>query len=89
MAPVVGGKVIDLPNVISVNALPMCINPRLSPQDLDRWPHLKGVDLHTLDETEVWLMIGVDVPNAFRSLEERRGSPGEPYTVKTMLAGLY
>ena len=53
--------------------------------DLDRWPHLKGVDLHTLDETEVWLMIGVDVPNAFWSLEERRGSPGEPYAVKTML----
>ena len=30
-------------------------------------------------------MIGVDVPNAFWLLEERRGSPGEPYAVKTML----
>ena len=72
MAPVVDGKFIELPNVISVNALPMCRNLRLSPQNLDRWPHLKGVDLHALDETEVWLMIGVDVPNAFWSLEERR-----------------
>jgi len=40
---------------------------------------------HTLDETEVWLMIGVDVPNALWSLEERRASAGEPYAVKTML----
>ena len=30
-------------------------------------------------------MVGVDVPNAFWSLEERRASPGEPYAVKTML----
>jgi len=85
VAPVVDGKFIDLPNVISVKALPMCRNPRLSPQDLDRWPHLRGVDLHTLDETEVWIINGVDVPNACWSLEERRGSPGEPCTVKTML----
>ena len=77
-------KFIDLPNVITVNALPMCRNPRLSPQDLERWPHLKGVDLHALYETEVWLVVGVDVPNAFWSLEER-GGPGEPYAVKTML----
>jgi len=44
VAHVVDRKFIDLPIVISVNALPMCRNPRLSPQDLDRWPHLKGVD---------------------------------------------
>jgi len=33
VAPVVEDKFIDLPNVITVNALPMRRNPRLSPQD--------------------------------------------------------
>jgi len=36
VAPVVEDKFIDLPNVITVNALPMFRNPRLSPQDLER-----------------------------------------------------
>jgi len=41
VAPVVEDKFINLPNVITVMALPMRRNARLSPQDLERWPHLK------------------------------------------------
>ena len=48
VAPVIDGKFIDLSNGISVNALPMCRNPRLSPQDLDRWPHLERVWIYLL-----------------------------------------
>ena len=49
VALAVDGKFIALPNVISASSLSLCRNPRLSLQDLDRWPHVKGVDLITLD----------------------------------------
>jgi len=35
VAPVADGTFIGLPNITSANALPMCRNPKLSPQDLD------------------------------------------------------
>ena len=34
---------------------------------------------------EVLLLIGLDVPEVFWSLEERRGKPDEPYAVRTVL----
>ena len=40
MARVFDGIFFDLLNVILASALPMCGNPKLSPQDLNRLPHL-------------------------------------------------
>ena len=47
---------------------------------LQAWPHLRDLNLPEITE-EVQLLIGVDAPEAFWAVEERRGNRGEPYAV--------
>ena len=54
-------------------------------KDLSRWPHLKNIVIPEVDETQVTMLIGANVPEAQVHEECRKGKAGEPYAVRTML----
>ena len=56
-----------------------------SEQDARRWPHMGDINLPSISEKEVRLIIGINAPEAFWVLDERRGESGEPYAICTPL----
>lgn len=54
-------------------------------QDIRRWPHLRDINLPSMDETKIELIIGCNAPEAFWVLEERRGNRGDPYAIRSPL----
>ena len=84
LSSLVGPETLTLPEVLSIDCLPANPNPPLSRNDLKIWPHLQGVDLPQINGS-VTILIGVDVPEAFWVVEERRGSSSDPYAVRSKL----
>ena len=60
---------------------------RSIPSQLDakQWPPLADINLPSIEEREVRLIIGTNTPEAFWVLEERRGTEGKPYAIRTPL----
>jgi len=85
VAPLHENRYVRLPNVFSVKGLPIVCPPAPSTEALKRWRHLDGVTFPEQTSKEVLLLIGLDVPEVFWSLEERRGKPDERYAVRTVL----
>ena len=54
-------------------------------KDLSRWPHLKDLKIPDVDDNQVTMLIGANVPEAQVHEECRRGRSGEPYAVRTVL----
>ena len=54
-------------------------------KDLSRWPHLKNIVIPEVDETQVTMLIGANVPEAQVHEECRKGKAGEPSAVRIML----
>ena len=54
-------------------------------KDLSRWPHLKDLKIPDVDDNQVTMLIGANVPEAQVHEEFRRGRSGEPYAVRTVL----
>ena len=54
-------------------------------RDVDKWPHLKGIELPEIDIKEVRALIGCNVPETFWVLEEKRGGKGEPVGIRSPL----
>ena len=52
---------------------------------MKQWPHLQDIVLPSIDESEIKLIIGSNVPDAFWVLDERRGERGEPYAIRSPL----
>ena len=77
-------NVVDLHEVFSVESLPIKPNKVLTADEVNAWPHLQGLYLPKFP-TSVGLLIGVDNPELFWTLEERRGEPGQPFAVRTRL----
>ena len=67
-------KVVDNLNITATEA-----------KDLSRWPHLKDIVIPEVDETQVTMLIGANVPETQVHEECRKGKGGEPYAVGTML----
>ena len=76
---------VKLPNVLSVDSLPVSCNQPVSSKDLQRWPHLRDLRLPPAARGDVLLLIGADVPEAFWTLEEHRDKRGEPYALRSIL----
>ena len=55
------------------------------PQDLEPYPHLADLDLPSVPERRVSLLIGQDNSQCFFPLEVIGGNPGEPYATRTPL----
>ena len=68
--------------VSTVFWLPIPLN---SPKgDMKKWKHLQDIEVATVGQAEVGLLIGMDCPELHWSLEEIRGGRGEPYAKKTI-----
>ena len=78
--------VVELPCVRTVAQMPIsrsCI-PRKG--DLSRWPHLQGIDIPVVRDTEVLLLIGLkEKPSLFLPLEFKVGGLDEPIAIRYSL----
>ena len=57
-------------------------------EDIAKWCHCDGISIPELDNTDVTILIGMDVPEAHWKLEEGRGHKKEPYAIRTPLGWL-
>ena len=76
---------VQLANVYSLKDLRVSPNKVLSKRDLKIRLHLQDVSIPVIPNGEVLLLIGVDVPEVFWTLDERRESRDEPFAIKTVL----
>ena len=58
-----------------------------SQEDVDRWPHLNGVYLPTVN-AEIGLLIASDVPEALDPLEVKNSQHGGPCATRTRLGSM-
>ena len=79
---------IHLPTVYSRTNLPIPTEAIATQKDIDRWPHLSGIKVPTID-AEIGLLIGSDVPQALEPLEVRRSDQGGPNATKTTLGWVF
>ena len=54
-------------------------------RDLSQWPHLKDLKIPDVEDNQVTMLIGANVPEAQVHEECRRGRSGGPYAVRTVL----
>ncbi|XP_071479017.1 uncharacterized protein [Diadema antillarum] len=78
-------EIIQLDSVWTVKKLPISESSMPHAEDVERWPHLKGLELPNMENNEVMLLIGGDVPEAFWVMEERRGGRKDPYAIRSPL----
>ena len=76
---------IEIPKAWTVDCLNISSHSIATEEDLADWPHLQGIELPSVAEKEVGLLIGSDVPEAFWVIDESRGNRGEPYAVRSPL----
>ena len=76
------GRTVTIKNVKVVDNLNITATKA---KDLSRWPHLKDIVIPDVDETQVTMLIGANVPEDQVHEECRKGKAEEPYAVGTML----
>ena len=52
---------------------------------MSQWPHLKDLTIPDVEDNQVTMLIGANVPEAQVHEECRRGRSGEQYAVRTVL----
>ena len=78
-------NMIELPCVYTRPVLPINVENIPVQEDVDRWEHLKGIKLPSLEHKKVELLIGQDVPAVMAPIHMKKGRDREPYAVKTIL----
>ena len=73
ISAVTSNETIELKNVYRVDKLPIRPN------------HLQGLKLPAARAQEVQLLIGLDNPEVFWTLDERHRRKGDPFAVRTIL----
>ncbi|KAK3702245.1 hypothetical protein QZH41_016773 [Actinostola sp. cb2023] len=66
------------------SSLPVSTDTIGTQQDVDRWPHLKGIKIPSI-EAEIGLLIGSDAPQILQPKEVRESENGGPYATRTVL----
>ncbi|XP_074636885.1 uncharacterized protein LOC141895039 [Acropora palmata] len=77
-------NMIEISSVYSMPSLPVNKEDIATREDIDRWPHLNGVEVPAID-AEIGLLIGSNVPQVLQPREIRVGEHGGPYATKTLL----
>ena len=78
------GNTIELPEVYSRSSLPIPAEAIATQQDVNLWPHLKGVIIPKI-EAEIRLLIGSNVPQALQPREFRPSQNSGPFAMRTVL----
>ena len=76
---------LEIPKVWTVDRMSMTEHSILRVQDVDKLPHLNGIELPEIGNKDVRLLIGCNVTNAFWVLKQRRGGKGEPVAIRSIL----
>ncbi|XP_041461181.1 uncharacterized protein LOC121412436 [Lytechinus variegatus] len=76
---------ITMPRVWTVESLPISESCIPDGTDVNKWPHLRGIELPRIEKREVRILIGADTPEAFWVMEQRIGKRKEPYAVRSLL----
>lgn len=79
-----GNNFIELTEVFAQKAIPVSKENIPTQEDVDKWPHLKGVKIPSIN-AEIGLLIGTDVPKALEPEELIRSVKDGPYAVRTAL----
>ena len=77
-------NVVELPMVFSRPSLPISRDSIADQKDVNRWPHLKGINIPHI-EAEIGLLIGSDAPEALQPIEVRESKNGGPFATRTVL----
>ena len=77
-------QVVEFQKVFSIDTLPIKPNNSSTVNELNTWPHLKGLHITKLS-APVGLLIRIDNPELFWTLEKRRETLGQPYAIRTRL----
>ena len=75
---------VELPPVFSTARLPISKENIPSQEDVDRWPHLKGIHVPRI-KAQVDILIGNDVPEALEPKEVRESKNKGQYAARTLL----
>ena len=78
-----GETCVNLPSVYSRPSLPVSKNAIGQQQDVEKWSHLEGVKVRTID-AEIGLLIGNDCPAALQPREVKQSHDGGPYATRTV-----
>jgi hypothetical protein len=79
-----GDVFIDLPPVYVKDHLPISRGHIPTNNDLAHWSHLDGISLPEID-SDVGLLIGNNVPDAYTPLELKTGPRGSPHGARSLL----
>lgn len=74
----------ELPMVYSRPSLSVSTNAIGTQEDVNCWPHLKGITVPNI-EAEIGLLIGSDVPQVLQPVEVRESKNGGPFGTRTVL----
>ncbi|CAH8494135.1 unnamed protein product [Schistosoma mattheei] len=74
-----------IPNVWTVERLPMLRRTVPTTSQMKSWTHLKDISFPRVEDENVKLLIGCNAPSVHEMKEIRTGKPNEPFAVKTPL----
>jgi hypothetical protein len=75
---------IKLPTLYTKDRMPVSTIHIPTSDDIHKWPHLREINLPQIN-SEVGILIGNNVPDAYTPLEFKIGPPGTPYASRTRL----
>ena len=79
-----GTVYIDLSKVYTQCKIPVSKENQLTQHDLERWPYLNGIELHSIN-ANIEILIGMNVPKAMQPWQVVNSQGNGPYAVKTLL----
>ncbi len=80
-----GGDALKLQSVYSRKNLAISTDNVATSEEVEAWPHLRGLPVLGATTEDVCLLIGQDCPEAIIPLQVVPGQAGEPYAVRTRL----
>lgn len=84
LLPLDGSDNVELPEIYTQASLPVNLTDLITVAEKNEWPHLQDVPLKTID-SEVELLVGVDVSKAMEPWDVVPGESNGPFAVKTVL----
>jgi hypothetical protein len=76
---------IDMTSVLTRPKLNVSSSHIVEQEELEKWTHLRDIQLPEVNTSEVHMLIGQDVPDVMIPQEIRKGNPGDPYAIRTIL----
>lgn len=80
-----GDNIVDRNRTWSVKCLPISTQSAVKSSDLDKFSYLSDIRIPNINNNDVLLLIGTDVPAAHIPIDMRFGEALDPYAIRTHL----